>query len=68
MLEAKIKSVIRDVPDFPKPGILFKDITPIFHDQQLCNEIVSEFANRLVDKILMQSLELKVADFYSDSP
>jgi len=50
MLEAKIKSVIRDVPDFPKPGILFKDITPIFHNQQLCNEIVSEFSNRLADK------------------
>ena len=50
MLEAKIKSAIRDVPDFPKPGILFKDITPIFHDQQLCNEIISEFADRLADK------------------
>jgi adenine phosphoribosyltransferase len=46
MLESKIKSVIRDVPDFPKPGILFKDITPILHDQQLCNEIVSAFAER----------------------
>ena len=50
MLEAKIKSVIRDVPDFPKPGILFKDITPIFHNQQLCNEIVEDFANRLADR------------------
>ncbi len=47
MLEAKIKATIRDVADFPKPGILFKDITPIFHDQQLCNEIVAEFADRL---------------------
>ena len=50
MLEAKIKATIRDVADFPKPGILFKDITPIFHNQQLCNEIVSEFANRVADK------------------
>ena len=50
MLEAKIKATIRDVADFPKPGILFKDITPIFHNQQLCNEIVAEFANRLSGK------------------
>jgi adenine phosphoribosyltransferase len=50
MLETKIKSIIRDVPDFPKPGILFKDITPIFHDQQLCNEIVEGFAEQLKDK------------------
>ena len=50
MLEQKIKSVIRDVPDFPKPGILFKDITPILHDQQLCNEIVSAFAAAVKDR------------------
>ncbi|MDQ3046015.1 MAG: adenine phosphoribosyltransferase [Bacteroidota bacterium] len=50
MLEEKIKSVIRDVPDFPKPGILFKDITPILHLPQLCNEIVSEFAKQFSDK------------------
>ncbi|MGZ3865608.1 MAG: adenine phosphoribosyltransferase [Bacteroidia bacterium] len=42
-LTEKIKAAIRDVPDFPKPGIMFKDITPIFHDQQLCNEITDAF-------------------------
>ena len=45
MLTDKIKEAIRDVADFPKPGILFKDITPIFHNQQLCNEIVTAFAS-----------------------
>lgn len=50
MLQQKIKNTIRDVADFPKPGILFKDITPILHDQELCNEIVAEFALRLADK------------------
>jgi adenine phosphoribosyltransferase len=50
MLQKKIKGIIRDVEDFPKPGILFKDITPIFHNQQLCNEIVNEFAERVADK------------------
>jgi adenine phosphoribosyltransferase len=28
----KIKRLIRDVPDFPKPGILFRDITPLLAD------------------------------------
>jgi adenine phosphoribosyltransferase len=50
MLQNKIRSVIRDVPDFPNPGILFKDITPIFHDQKLCSEIVEGFAERLKGK------------------
>jgi adenine phosphoribosyltransferase len=52
MLADKIKNTIRDVADFPKPGILFKDITPLFHDQQLCNEIIAEFAERVKDKKL----------------
>jgi adenine phosphoribosyltransferase len=29
---ARIQSRIRDVPDFPKPGILFKDVTPLLGD------------------------------------
>lgn len=46
-LETNIKAAIRDIPDFPKPGIMFKDITPIFENQQLCNEIVDGFVERL---------------------
>ncbi|MHB8258970.1 MAG: adenine phosphoribosyltransferase [Bacteroidia bacterium] len=42
-LSQKIKEAIRDVPDFPKPGILFKDITPIFLDPKLCTEITDAF-------------------------
>lgn len=35
----KIKEVIRDVPDFPKEGILFKDITPILADPSLSAKV-----------------------------
>ena len=35
-----IQDVIRDVPDFPKPGILFKDITPLLADGPLFREAV----------------------------
>lgn len=34
VLEQRLKRLIRDVPDFPKPGILFKDITPLLADAQ----------------------------------
>ena len=47
MLEQKLQSVIRDIPDFPQPGIVFKDITPILKDFELCAEIVDSFANQL---------------------
>jgi adenine phosphoribosyltransferase len=47
MIGQQIKSAIRDIPDFPKPGIIFKDITPIFKDPALCVDIVDAFADRL---------------------
>ncbi|HEY8782965.1 MAG TPA: adenine phosphoribosyltransferase [Mucilaginibacter sp.] len=49
MITQQIKRAIRDIPDFPKPGIIFKDITPILKDPQLCIRIVDAFAERLKD-------------------
>jgi adenine phosphoribosyltransferase len=46
-IEQKIKSVIRDVPNFPKEGIMFKDITPLFLDPNLRREITKEFCERV---------------------
>ena len=31
-LAARLKALVRDVPDFPKPGVLFRDITPVLRD------------------------------------
>lgn len=42
MLKDKLKSVIRDVPNFPKEGIVFKDITPLLIEAKLCSELVDE--------------------------
>lgn len=47
-LEQQIKNTLRDVPDFPKPGILFKDITPVFYDQKLCSNIAREIIDKLI--------------------
>lgn len=47
MIETKIKQTVRDVSDFPKPGIVFKDITPILKDAVLCTEITSALAAQL---------------------
>ncbi len=44
MLQTRIKQAIRDVPDFPKPGILFKDITPILLDYKLSIDIAEDLA------------------------
>lgn len=46
-LEEKVKYSIRDVNDYPKPGIIFKDITPVLSDPLLVKEIVSEMVHQL---------------------
>lgn len=39
-LEKALKTAIRDVVDFPKPGIIFKDITPILMAADLSNQVL----------------------------
>lgn len=46
-LEQRLKDGIRAVPDFPKPGILFRDITPVLEDSALCNAAVQGFRKAL---------------------
>jgi adenine phosphoribosyltransferase len=45
--ETLIREAIRDVADFPKPGILFKDITPIFQDAVLSAQIIAHLKSEI---------------------
>src|SRR5437764_10485015 len=51
-----LKDHIRDIPDFPKPGVVFKDITPLLADVDAfrftVDAIADHFAGREVDKVL----------------
>ena len=42
----KIQTLIRDVPDFPSPGIVFKDITPLLADPAGFNGVIDHLAER----------------------
>lgn len=52
----KLRSAVRDVPDFPQPGILFKDITPVLADSALLTLAVDGMAEaadgKKVDKVV----------------
>ena len=48
-LQARLMATIRDIPDFPKPGIIFKDITPILSDSALLQATVDHFADAFAD-------------------
>ncbi|MCD6460869.1 adenine phosphoribosyltransferase [bacterium] len=45
-----IKKYIRDIPDFPKKGIIFKDITPLLKDPAAFSEVIDIFYQRYKDK------------------
>ena len=40
----KFKDTIRDIPDFPSKGILFKDITPVLANPKLCSDLIELLA------------------------
>jgi adenine phosphoribosyltransferase len=45
-LAGRVSATLRDVPDFPKPGVVFKDITPVLSDAALFGEIIAHFVDR----------------------
>jgi adenine phosphoribosyltransferase len=53
-IEATITTHVRDVPDYPKPGVLFKDITPLLGDAGAFGEVVEAMAAVFgpVDKVV----------------
>lgn len=44
-----LKSYIRTVPDFPKPGIMFRDITPLLASPEAFRATIAQFADRFRD-------------------
>ena len=51
-----LKSVIRSIPDFPKPGIMFRDVTPLFADPAAFRQAVDQ-----LDEAFAQSRATAVA-------
>ncbi len=47
---ARLQAAVRDVPDFPKDGIVFKDITPILSDGKLFRASIDLFLERCREK------------------
>ena len=51
-----VKQIIRDIPDFPKEGIIFKDITPLLADssafEKIINTLKERYADKQIDKVV----------------
>ncbi len=65
---ATLRTVIRDIPDFPKPGILFKDITPILANPALMRATVAWFAERFAGQTIDAVVGMESRGFLFGAP
>lgn len=63
-----IASRIRDVPDYPQPGIVFKDITPLLADAEAFRAVVDEFARLARDLGASRIVGLEARGFILAAP
>lgn len=49
------KTLIKDVPDFPKPGILFRDVSPLLTNSEAIDQLCNDFA---------KMIDLKTVDYF----
>jgi adenine phosphoribosyltransferase len=58
-----LKSVIRDIPDFPKEGIIFKDITPLLSNSNSFKKTIDVMKDRYKDKKIDQVVGVEARGF-----
>jgi len=64
----RIRAAIRDVPDFPKPGIIFKDITPVLLNPALFGEVIRMFVERYRDMEIQKVAAMESRGFIFGAP
>ncbi|MCB0405000.1 MAG: adenine phosphoribosyltransferase [Bdellovibrionales bacterium] len=64
----ELRSAVRDIPDFPKPGILFKDITPLLQDARLYSRAIDLMAERVAVHRPTQIVAIESRGFLFGAP
>lgn len=64
----KIKQAVRSIPDFPKPGILFRDITPVLKDPVLFDDTIEYFYEILRGKRVKYIVGVESRGFILGAP
>ncbi len=63
-----VRRTIRDVPDFPKPGVVFKDITPVLSDAALFVRVTAEMAAPFRDAGISHVVAIESRGFIFGAP
>jgi adenine phosphoribosyltransferase len=67
-LDDRLRSLIRDVPDYPKPGILFKDITPLLADAGAFAKATQAMATPFADSRVTHVVAIESRGFILGAP
>ncbi len=62
------QSLIREIPDFPKPGILFYDITTLLKDASGLQEVIHDFVGRYRDEKITKVVGIESRGFIFAAP
>jgi adenine phosphoribosyltransferase len=62
-LQQTLASLVRDVPDFPKPGVVFKDITPLLQNGGAFSAFSQHLADRYADQAVTQIVGIESRGF-----
>lgn len=68
MTQAELRSFIRDIPDFPEPGIVFKDITPLLAHPRAFNEAVDALSQPFVGDGVTKVVGIEARGFIFAAP
>jgi adenine phosphoribosyltransferase len=68
LLQEEVRRAVRDVPDFPKPGILFKDITPVLADATLFARVTEEMARPFLGEGVTHVVAIESRGFILGGP
>jgi len=63
-----LASLVRDVPDFPEPGIVFKDITPVLGDPIAFNALIAALAEKFDDQRISKVAGIEARGFTLAAP
>ncbi|MGB7858975.1 MAG: adenine phosphoribosyltransferase [Acidimicrobiia bacterium] len=63
-----LSSLIRDVPDFPEPGIIFKDITPVLGDSKAFSSLIEALAEPFHDAQISKVAGIEARGFTLATP
>jgi adenine phosphoribosyltransferase len=67
-MDAMLRANIRDIPDFPKPGIIFKDITPLLQNHSAFSATIDDLVERYKDKSIDVVVGIESRGFLFGAP